>query len=224
MHASERDRESYIVADPMYLSDVPAVLVVERASFSSPWPARAYRYEIARNDRSRYFVLCYQKSQPVREDTHLPDRNPSDKGLLGFLSRLRPTAQGRSEREVVGYGGFWITGYQAHVSTLAVAPQWRRKGLGLLLMLHMLDCAVAMGMRTVTLEVRVSNHVAQSLYQKCGFRTSGVNKGYYRDNGEDALLMMTRPLTNPAYRAHLDRLWEELHGRLGHRIARESQH
>jgi len=81
----------------------------------------------------------------------------------------------------------------------------------------MLDCATALGMRAATLEVRVSNRVAQKLYQKCGFRSSGLQRGYYCDNGEDALLMSTPSLTCPTYQAHLASLWEELQDRLGYR-------
>jgi ribosomal-protein-alanine N-acetyltransferase len=88
-------------------------------------------------------------------------------------------------------------------------------------MLHMIDHALGLGMTTVTLEVRVSNHVAQNLYRKCGFERSGVHRNYYRDNGEDALLMRTPSLTSSSYRAHLCTLRGELRQRLGPEIVRE---
>lgn len=211
------DVGSDFVIEPMRLSDVPAVLAIERASFSSPWPARAYHYELVRNDRSHYFVLRCCGKQPLRNDS--PGRNSAP----GLLARLWQLLRRRPTGEIVGYGGFWTSGHQAHISTLAVAPQQRRRGLGLLLVLHMLDCATALGMRIATLEVRTSNHAAQNLYKKCGFRPSGLRRGYYRDNGEDALLMSTPSLTRPAYQAHLDSLREELQEHLGHRPWRVSE-
>ena len=203
--------------EPMRLSDVPTVLAIERISFSSPWSARAYRYELVRNDRSHYFVLRHRGGQPVQSDACPPARRPGKSGPLGLFAHLCQILRRQPGGGIVGYGGFWMSGHRAHISTLAVAPQWRRRGLGLLLVLHMLDCATALGMRTVTLEVRVSNHAAQNLYQKCGFKPSGLQRGYYRDNGEDALLMSTPSLTRPTYQAHLASLWEELQERLSHR-------
>jgi len=218
------------VVESMRLSDVPAVLAIEQASFSSPWPARAYRYELVRNDCSHYFVLRCRRGGHLQEDA--PSGRPQDeasppdglvgrKGPRGLLDRLGQALRQQPKEEIVGYGGFWTSGYRAHISTLAVAPQWRRRRLGLLLMLHMLDCAIALAMSTATLEVRVSNAVAQDLYRKCGFRRSGLHRGYYRDNGEDALVMTAPSLTSSTFRTHLLTLREELQQHLGHRVVRK---
>jgi len=221
---------SEFVVEPMRLSDVRAVLAIERASFSSPWPARAYHYELVRSDCSHYFVLRYRGGEPAQDDailvepqeeTRSPEELPGKQGRRGLLDRLCQALQHRTRGQIVGYGGFWTSGYQAHISTLAVAPQWRRQGLGLLMMLHMLDCATDLGMRAATLEVRLSNAVAQKLYEKCGFRQSGLRRRYYRDNLEDALLMSTPSLTSPTYRAHLLTLWEEPRPHSGQQVVRE---
>ncbi|MEA3345256.1 MAG: ribosomal protein S18-alanine N-acetyltransferase [Chloroflexota bacterium] len=195
--------ESGFVVEPMHLSDVPAVLAIEHVSFRSPWSARAYHYELERNERSHYFVLRRRGGQEEVEPR--------------LLTRLRRFLLRRPTGEIVGYGGFWVSGSRAHISTLAVAPQWRRQGLGLFLVLHMLNRAAALGMREVALEVRVSNQAAQNLYRKCGFKHSGRQRGYYRDTGEDALLMKTPSLTHPTYQARLASLWEELEERGEHR-------
>lgn len=195
------------VVEPMSLSDVSEVLDIERVSFSSPWPPRAYRHEVLRNEGSHYFAL--------RRCGH------QENSIPGLFARLWRLLRHRRAGEVVGYGGFWISGRRAHISTLAVASHWRRRGLGLLLLLHMLERATSLGMRTATLEVRASNHAAQNLYRRCGFRPSGLQKGYYRDNGEDAVLMSTPRLTVPAYEAHLASLGEELRERLGRRSGGE---
>ncbi len=218
-----------VVVEPMRPSDMPAVLAIERLSFSSPWPARAYSYEM-RNNASHYFVLRYRGGELVQNDVSrvrsrdsaCPSARPvGDEGKPGLLQRMWQGFRYREKRDVIGYGGFWTSGHRAHISTLAVAPQWRNRRLGLLLMVHMLDHASSLGMRTVTLEVRVSNYVAQNLYRKCGFERSGVHRNYYRDNGEDALLMSTPSLTSGTYRAHLVTLREELRQSLGSGMERK---
>ncbi|MEP7158812.1 MAG: ribosomal protein S18-alanine N-acetyltransferase [Chloroflexota bacterium] len=105
--------------------------------------------------------------------------------------------------EAVAYGGMWIMVDEAHITTFAVMPDWRRRGIGGRLMLALTDVAVARGARVMTLEVRLSNRPARALYGKFGFRPVGVRPRYYSDNGEDALIMTTEPLSS---RDMLDRL------------------
>ena len=92
---------------------------------------------------------------------------------------------------MVGYGGFWALGDEAHISTIAVRPDWRGYGLGELLLAAMIDLAASLKARFVTLEVRASNLVAQNLYRKYLFEQAGLRRRYYRDNDEDALIMTT---------------------------------
>ncbi len=98
--------------------------------------------------------------------------------------------------ETVAYGGLWMMVDEAHVTTFAVLPQWRRHGIGGRLMLEMVRLARHLGARVMTLEVRLSNAAARSLYQQFGFRPVGVRPRYYSDNGEDALIMTTEPLSD----------------------------
>lgn len=90
---------------------------------------------------------------------------------------------------VLGYAGFWMVIDEAHISTLAVHPDHRRTGLGAELLRAVLDEAARRGAELATLEVRVSNRAAVNLYHKFGFQIVGRRPRYYRDNGEDALLM-----------------------------------
>lgn len=89
--------------------------------------------------------------------------------------------------EIVGYGGVMVVGEDTHVTTLAVAPEERGRGLGTRLMLALAEEALAAGSSHLTLEVRVSNEAAQRLYHRFGFETVGLRRHYYRD--EDALIM-----------------------------------
>jgi ribosomal-protein-alanine N-acetyltransferase len=78
---------------------------------------------------------------------------------------------------------------EAHVTTFAVLPSWRRQGIGGYLMVAMMDLVADLGASVATLEVRVSNDAARALYSRFGFRPVGVRPRYYSDNGEDALIM-----------------------------------
>ena len=92
--------------------------------------------------------------------------------------------------EVVGYIGLWFIVDEAHISTIAIHPDFRGHGFGDRLLQHALDYAASKGATTITLEVRVSNRVALNLYHKYGFKVVGSRPRYYRDNNEDAYLMV----------------------------------
>jgi [ribosomal protein S18]-alanine N-acetyltransferase len=88
---------------------------------------------------------------------------------------------------------------EAHICTLAMRAEWRGRGLGELLLLSLIEQAIEHQAAVVTLEVRVSNLRAQSLYTKYGFAFVGERKRYYSDNQEDALIMTTAPVTSEDY-------------------------
>ena len=104
----------------------------------------------------------------------------------------------RAGRVVVGYAGMWLMADEAHITTFAVDPLWRRRRIGERLLLAMLDLAISRQAREVTLEVRLSNVPARRLYEKYGFRPVGLRPNYYSDNGEDALIMTTDQLEGSA--------------------------
>jgi [ribosomal protein S18]-alanine N-acetyltransferase len=93
------------------------------------------------------------------------------------------------DEKVIGYVGAWVVIDEAHVTNLAILPSYRGKKLGEALLRKMMTVAKEMGARSMTLEVRVTNNVAQSLYRKLGFQNGGIRKNYYTDNQEDALVM-----------------------------------
>jgi len=114
----------------------------------------------------------------------------------------------RAGGRVVGYAGMWLMVDEAHVTTFAVLPLWRRSGIGGRLMVELVRLATELGARVATLEVRVSNIPARRLYQSFGFRPVGVRKRYYSDNGEDALIMNSAPLASTEMRSRLATLAE----------------
>jgi ribosomal-protein-alanine N-acetyltransferase len=180
------------VVEPMVVSDLGDVMVIERLSFSFPWSERAYRFEIEQNENS--VMLVVRPAFP-----------------LSLWDRIRGRAGVRSP--VLGYGGLWLLVDEAHISTIAVHPQWRSKGLGELVLLSLLEQGSRRGMKNATLEVRVSNEVAQGLYRKLGFEVAGRQKRYYSDNNEDAFIMVTPPFETPGFKENLRRCRAELHAR-----------
>lgn len=115
--------------------------------------------------------------------------------------------------KVVGYGGMWVIMDEAHITTLAVHPHFRRQHIGEKLLLALLEQAIARRARHATLEVRESNLAAQRLYTKYGFYTVAVRKGYYADTGENALIMWTPDMQSAAYQQLLRaNRWKLLQG------------
>jgi len=115
----------------------------------------------------------------------------------------------RAGAETVAYGGMWLMVDEAHITTFAVLPEWRRRGIGARLMLEMMDLARTLGARVATLEVRLSNRAARALYGRFGFRPVGIRPRYYSDNGEDALIMTTSELSTPEMDERLAALAQE---------------
>ncbi len=93
------------------------------------------------------------------------------------------------DNRIVGYGGFWHVLDEAHISNIAIHPDYRGQGLGKMLLRHLLREAIARDVTRATLEVRKSNLVAQKMYVSFGFRIVSIRKNYYADEHEDALIM-----------------------------------
>lgn len=96
---------------------------------------------------------------------------------------------------VVGFIGFWFVIDEAHISTVAVHPNFRGYKIGDRLLERALGTVKQMGGCLVSLEVRESNQVARGLYSKYGFKQVGRRKRYYRDNNEDAIIMSLNDLS-----------------------------
>lgn len=91
--------------------------------------------------------------------------------------------------KVVGYAGRWLILDESHITNIAVAPLWRRRGVARQLLEYLLHASLSQGANRMTLEVRSSNLGAQSLYTQFDFTVAGRRRGYYTDNNEDALIM-----------------------------------
>lgn len=91
--------------------------------------------------------------------------------------------------EIIAYGGVWYIYDEGHITNIAVHPNHRKKGFGKDLVQAMMDQAKTDEIHHMTLEVRVSNQPAITLYERIGFESAGIRPKYYTDNQEDALIM-----------------------------------
>jgi ribosomal-protein-alanine N-acetyltransferase len=130
-----------------------------------------------------------------------------------MTNRLASYVVARAGDAVIGFAGLWVMVDEGHITTFAVDPRWRRRGVGQRLLLALLELAGARRAREATLEVRLSNMPARRLYEKYGFRPVGIRPRYYSDNGEDALIMTTDALASPAMRDRIARLQTALEER-----------
>lgn len=193
----------YFFIEPMREGDVPRVQEIERQSFTTPWSAATYLRELRAPDHSRYVVARMSSTRPP---TRMPDPEPR----RSWISQLLPLRFGPStppsQYAIVGYGGIWLTVEEAHVTTIASAPEVRGRGVGELVLNGLIDLGLELGVRIMSLEVRMSNTVAQNLYLKYGFEARGVRRRYYTDNNEDALIMTTNAIDTAEYQARLHHL------------------
>ncbi len=108
---------------------------------------------------------------------------------------------------IAGIGCFWAILEEAHITLLAVHPDYQGQGLGQLILCHLLRSARQRKLERATLEVRESNQVALAIYQKFGFQLAGRRKGYYRQNQEDALIFWLSGLQDTDFLHRLN--WRE---------------
>jgi len=186
---------------PMIVDDLDRVMEIEHAAHVSPWTKSGYRNELEDNKLAYYIVLLANvpiESAPLA----LRDR---------LLAQFHYTS---TSRPILGYTGFWFMADEAHISTIAVDPNWQRLGLGELLLLELMEEAIQRQAILMTLEVRVSNNAAQALYEKYAFKCVGRRKNYYSDNKEDAYIMTVEQISSEPYRHFLDKQWRRVSKRL----------
>ena len=188
----------------MQLSDVRQVAAIDTFCFQPPWSRDSYAFEITESQVSHMVVLDRQTQPPACA---------RPQGWFSrFSDRLRdrpPSLYGRGA--IIGYGGLWIIEDEAHISTIATHPNQRGQGYGEILLAGMFGKAFRLRARFIVLEVRVSNAIALSLYQKYGFCRVRRKRHYYSSDKEDAWDM--RVSLDTAMRGRFLRLYDELQAR-----------
>ena len=116
---------------------------------------------------------------------------------------------------VVGYAGSMLVAGECHITTVGVAPEWHRRGVGRRLFYRLVREVRGRGAHALTLEVRMSNTGAQELYRTFGFVPAGVRKNYYPEVNEDGLVMWAYDADTPEYEARLDAIGKRINASLG---------
>jgi [ribosomal protein S18]-alanine N-acetyltransferase len=195
----------------MQLSDVNQVTEIDREAFSTQWPPPNYRREM-QNGLSHHVVVV---DDTVNAGSNGGKSNSNVRpngfmaGIMRWLGFHQQTDAGQETEYIVGFGGLWIIADEAHVTAIAVREKYRRRTIGALLMVALTDLAIRLKARSLTLEVRVSNKVAQNLYTKFGFKQVGLRRGYYTDNREDAVLMSTEEVDAASFQERLEQLKQD---------------
>lgn len=123
----------------------------------------------------------------VAMETAWQPRPWSKRMILDELAQDNRVYLVAEDDEIVGFGGVFVAGDEAHVTNLLVAPKRRQNGVGRQLMVSLMNASIDLGARHLTLEVRSKNKQARRLYQRLGLAPVGVRPGYYGD--DDALIM-----------------------------------
>ena len=191
--------------------DVSQVAEIEREAFAPLGIGTPFKREL--NNRYALYLVAYDRQKVAEQPEAEPLEVPGDsslwgrmvRGLQGVVKRDPvPPARG----DVAGYVGIWFQGNEAHITEIAARVDLRGQGIGELLLIGSVRAAIEHGSAVVTLEARVSNFIAQRLYEKYAFKNAGIRKGYYSDNWEDAVIMTTSPIHSQEYQQLFNELQE----------------
>jgi len=199
---------SYIIRS-MREDDIPQVAELDRDAFPGEWMFRSlfsYQRELS-NPLAHYLVAWTLKELPTKLGQPTAIQLPF---LRGFLHRNYLLTEKEHPIEcVVGFASFWLMVNDAHITSIAVKNEYRGMGIGEALLISIIELATKSNADMITLEVRVSNEVAQALYRKYGFHVAGKRLRYYSDNSEDALLMNTDSVTSTSFQSCFQKLKDD---------------
>ncbi len=196
----------------MHQEDISQVTAIDREAFPTMLPPTNYQREL--KSPLAHYIVAYDDDKMVDEVEAEVALEKTERSLR-FISRLifRNRATPPSGKQyVVGFAGFWIMAGEAHIINFAVRQSYRRKGIGELLLISLIDLARELKSFLITLEVRASNPAALSLYRKYGFAGTGLRRGYYSDNKEDAVIMTVENIDSASFQEHLNHL-KQAHSR-----------
>lgn len=198
--------------------DIDQVIEIEREAFSPLWITTPFKREL-NNQYACYLVAC-EPEEFEEEDSTGTDSKENRSLWSRVVTGAQRLVPGKDEENnlqtpIAGYVSVWYQGEEAHITEIAVRETRRGNGIGELLLIGSLREAVKYGSKVMTLEARVSNFIAQRLYEKYGFKNVGTRKAYYSDNREDAVIMTTNPISSEGYQAMFRELQESFLTRWG---------
>ena len=198
--------------------DITQVIEIEKEAFSPLWISTPFKREL--NNRYACYLVACPGPEAVDPSSFLNKNNSGlplwerlTKGVHELISRS--AADTTTTELIAGYVSVWFQGEEAHITEIAVREQLRGRGIGELLLIGSVQAAQQYGSKVMTLEARVSNFIAQRLYEKYDFKQVGFRKGYYSDNREDAVILTTSPIDTEEYQRMFQNLQDAFRAKWG---------
>ncbi|MFB2839142.1 ribosomal protein S18-alanine N-acetyltransferase [Floridanema evergladense] len=207
-----------LIIQPLTTDLLPAVVELDQKCFAGLWTLEGYQRELESPNSDVLLILTERGS---REAEKQGSRGAEDKNSSCPLVPLSPCPLVPSPQSPVpsprllAMGCQWAILDEAHITIVAVSPDYQHQGLGQAMLLALLSRARQRGIERATLEVKASNQPAISLYQKFGFKVAGTRRGYYQDTGEDALVLWLNGLQYPEFTQTLADWEQQMRLRLG---------
>ena len=197
----------------MIESDIVEISEIDKEAFpgeSMFRPSSSYKAEI-HNPSVHYSVAYTNEPEKLRTEKI----NPRKKSMFKRLWQQRKTESSElqstdsiTKEYMIGFVGLWFMLQEAHITAIATRINYRRQGIGEALLISAIENSISFGAQMITLEVRVSNVIAQSLYLKYGFCIVGKRIRYYSDNNEDAILMSIKTINSTNFESQFRKLKE----------------
>ncbi|NEQ64753.1 MAG: ribosomal protein S18-alanine N-acetyltransferase [Symploca sp. SIO2D2] len=214
---------TFLELKPLTTEQLTAAVELDQLCFGGLWTKSGYEREL--DSPNSQLLILEGRRQEAEGRRQEAEGSPNDK--------ISPSEDGNSQSPIpnsqspipnlpvkypplLGLGCFWSILEEAHITILAVHPDWRGQGLGQLLLYALLKKAQELQLEWATLEVKPSNQAALSLYQKFGFVEAGRRRCYYQDTGEDALILWCSGLQTPEFTQRLTNCDQQLQTRLAH--------
>jgi ribosomal-protein-alanine N-acetyltransferase len=201
---------TFLQLQPLTAEQLLAVVELDQLCFGQLWTLDGYKRELDSPNSDLLVIeeISSKELEVIGQSTQYGRENSAPTAL---------SQEGDSplERSLVGIGCLWAILEEAHITILGVHPSYRGQGLGQALLYALLKKARKRRLEWATLEVRASNRPAQSLYEKFGFQEVGRRRRYYKDTGEDALILWRSGLQTPEFQQTLS----EWHSSISDRFA-----
>ncbi len=214
---------SFLELKPLKAEQLPAVVELDKLCFGGHWTLDGYRRELE-STTSHLLTLCLKSANVYHSiQSNYNPETPNNSQLSELtaqqsralsLSGVATQTEAEIPSQLIGLGCFWSILEEAHITLLAVNPEYQNQGLGKLLFYGLLYLAHHQGLERATLEVRVSNQTALSLYKKFGFQEVGKRRRYYQDTGEDAVILWRNHLATAEFNKILMEWHQEIKANL----------
>lgn len=195
---------TFLKLKPLTAEQLDAVVKLDHLCFGGLWTRSGYEREIE-SPNSQLLILEAASSEGAsglgEQSSEISTQNPVGVNCNSILT---------PNDSLVGLGCFWSILEEAHITILAVHPNYQSQGLGQLLLYALLQEAKRRQMEWATLEVKPSNRTALSVYQKFGFAEAGRRRGYYKDTGEDALILWRNGLQTREFEETLAHCYQHI--------------